>query len=245
MKTRLFVKFPVTRVHECSNRSLNMESDGIRDRVIDRERSHDKVLTDLYRLVADVLVHVGELVVDLPLLHLDELVGHRSGVEWSVFPELAHRVGDRPDVVDVTVGDRDSDYLTILEVRKIRDTARYSVLVLVRELESHIDHEDLVPVFKSHTVEADLLEPSEREDTEYACLEGLWTVLHDGNLSADRLLGSQEWECLAVTPVGREEVARSREEGILVSLEFCWFGVEVFPVAVATSVWFLYHKKKF
>jgi hypothetical protein len=82
-------------------------------------------------------------------------------------------------MVDMTMGDTDSDDLFPTTVGEVWDRTVDTILVLISELETHIDDDHLIFVFESHTVETDLLRSTKWDDAEGASLEWFWSLFGD------------------------------------------------------------------
>ena len=102
------------------------------------------------------------------------------------------------------------------------------MLVLIRELESHIDDDDLVSVLESHTVETYLLQSPERDNTERVFFYRLRSKLDRIVLLADRLFRRGERERFLVPLIYRKEIARAWEE-LLVALILAHSSEELLP----------------
>jgi hypothetical protein len=78
-------------------------------------------------------------------------------------------------MIDMSVGDTDSDDFLPLTVCEIRNRTVDTELVLISELETHIDDDHLILIFESHTVETYLLCSTKRDNTKCLLLEWLRT----------------------------------------------------------------------
>ena len=227
------VKFPVAGVDEASDGGLDGDADTVRDGVIDGEGHDRKELTDLDGFVSCVRKHIRERAAGLFLLELDELVRHGGGREGDIASELGHEVGDRADVVDMPVRDRDADDFFAADVREIGYGAIDTELVLVGELKTHIDDEYLVLVLESDTVKSDLLGSTEGDDPKCpGCdREHLAVARRSTEESAYGGEGSDERKRLFVLLGGWEYVRVAR----VALLEFDYFVREVFTTATSST----------
>ena len=113
-------------------------------------------------------------------------------MDRSIASELFHEIVDRTDMIDMTVSDTGSDDLLPTTIGEIWDRTVDTVLVLISELETHIDDEHLIFVFESHTVETDLLRSTERDHTQCPLLEWLRSLLWDVEELLECLLWCEE-----------------------------------------------------
>jgi hypothetical protein len=174
-------------------RSLDEETDRVRDRVIDHKWCDLEMFAYLDGLIASVFSDIGECCTHICLLELDELVGHRSCIEWSVTPELLHEVVDSPDMVDMTVSDTGSDDVFPTTVGEIGDRRVDTILVLVGELDPHIDDDHLIFVLEAHTVESDLFHTAEWYDPECLFAEWFSTLLFVSEKFPKCLYWCEKW----------------------------------------------------
>jgi hypothetical protein len=190
---RLLIEFPVTRMDKSPYRSLDEESDWVRDRVIDDKWRDLEMLTELNRAISDVFIEMSEGRLHISLLHLDELICHRGRIEWSGAAELFHEVVYRTDMVDMSMGDTGSDDLLATTIREIWDRTVDTILILVRELETHIDDDHFIFVFESHTVETNLLRTTEWYDSQGSFFEGFGTLLWYMEKFSECLSWREKW----------------------------------------------------
>lgn len=179
---------------ESSDRSLDQESDRVRDRMIDREWSHLEIFPELDRDPPLIFRESRKWSLELCLLEIDELVGHSSSIEWDRSSELLHSIKSRSDMIDMSMSDAGSDDFLATAISEVRDTAIDTILILIRELESEIDDDHLVLILESHTVQPDLLDSSEWDDSKGFFLEMLGSIFVSSEIFLEGLLRSGKWE---------------------------------------------------
>lgn len=160
-----FIEFPVTCMDESSDRSLDKQPDRIRDWVIHDKWSNLEIFPDLDRLIASIFSNIWKGCSHICLLELDEFICHRSSIEWRTSPELFHKIVDTSDMINMTMGDTGSDNFFSSTIWKVWNRRINTKLVLVRKLDSHIDDDHLIFIFKTHTVEPYLFHPTKRDNS--------------------------------------------------------------------------------
>ena len=161
------VELEVAGVDDRPDRRAQGDAHRVRDRVTDPERHHvERPDVDLVaRLQGDERV-----VVELVLLDLvaEESARQRAGVDGHA-GELREHVRQRADVILVGMGDEERLDVgaAFLEVRDVGDDEVDPEHLLVREHQTAVDDDDLVPVLEDVHVLADLAHPAERDDPEW------------------------------------------------------------------------------
>lgn len=87
------------------------------------------------------------------------------------------------------MGDTDSDDFFATTIGEIWDRTVDTILVLISELETHIDDDHLIFIFESHTVETDLLRSTKWDDAKSSLLEWLGSLFRN----MEKLLHSLYW----------------------------------------------------
>ena len=149
---------------EATDWSLYEKPDRVWDRVIDYEWCDLEVFSDLDRLIALILTKVRKLSSHISLFELDKLICHGSTIEGDRSTKLFHKIVDSSDVVDVSMSNTDSYDLLSTTVGEIWNRGINTILILIWELDSHIDDDHLIFIFESHTVQPDLLHTTEWYD---------------------------------------------------------------------------------
>jgi hypothetical protein len=98
-------------------------------------------------------------------------------MDRGIASELFHEIVDCTDMIDMTMGYTGSDDLLPTTVGEIWDRTIDTVLVLISELETHINDEHLIFVFESHTVQTNLLSSTEWDNAKCSLLEWLRALL--------------------------------------------------------------------
>ena len=171
------VKLPVSRMNQACGWRIHDDSHRIWNVVVDVEEGHlkfSKLDTVFHLQVLDV--ELWRIEVGLTLA--DNAVRHWQSIQWRV-PDLWQDVRNGSNVVIVTVGDNYSADLLFLplEVGHVRNDVVHSGHVLFRELQSHVDQDDVVPVLQQRTVTTHLFTSTEHDGTQDAfCwwLDVLW-----------------------------------------------------------------------
>ena len=149
---------------EATDWSLDEKTDRVWDRVIDHEWCDLEVFPDLDRLIALILTKVRKLGSHISLFELDKLICHSGTIEGDRSTKLFHKIVDSSDVVDVSMSNTDSYDLLSTTVGEIWNRGSNTILILIWELDPHIDDDHLIFVFESHTVQPDLLHTTEWYD---------------------------------------------------------------------------------
>ena len=91
------------------------------------------------------------------------------------------------------MGDAGSDYFFATTVGEVGNGGVDTELVLIGELDPHIDDDHLIFVFESHTVESHLLHTTEWYDTEGFFAEWLRTFFFFSEVFLQCLSGCEKW----------------------------------------------------
>ena len=194
MWKRISIELPVTRMNESTDRSLDEESDRVRDRMVDGKRSHLKAISYLDRSISMIFLETCEYRFMFTLLELDKFICHRCCIDGNVSSDLLHSIKHCSYMIDMPMGDADSDHFFPTEVCKIRDGRIDTVLILIGKLESHVDDEHFIFIFEDHRVESDLFTSSEWDDTKCSFLEWLHTVLRKSEILFQGLIRCETWK---------------------------------------------------
>ena len=188
-----FIEFPVTCMDEAANRRLNEETDRVWDRVIDDKWCDLEILPDLDRLIALILTKIRELSSHISLLELDKLICHSRSIYRSTATKLFHKIVYSPDMIDMTMGDTRSDDFLPTTVRKIWNRRIDTELILIWELDTHVDDDHLILIFESHTVKSYLLHTTKWYDTKSFFGKGFDTLFIGSEELLERLCRCEKW----------------------------------------------------
>ena len=193
IRKRRFIEFPVTRMNKSSYWSLDEKTDRVRDRVIHDKWSNLEIFSYLYRFVASIFSDIRESCAHISLLELDELICHRSRIERSTPSQLLHKIVDSSDMIDMSMCDTRSDDFFPTTVRKIRDCRIDTILVLIRKLDSHIDDDHLIFIFKSHTVKTYLFHPTKWNDSKSSLRKRFYSLFFFSEEFLECLSRCKKW----------------------------------------------------
>ena len=158
------VDLEVTGHYNRANRGLDGKSHRVGDRVIHADELHGKTagLYHIAGLVGDKLDLVGQLV--LVQFQFNKTVCHSGAVNGTL--HLLHAVGDRTDVILVTVGNEHTPQLLCVldKVGKVGDHQIHTVHILVGKAHTAVDHDHISAVFKNGDVLADLIQSAKGDD---------------------------------------------------------------------------------
>ena len=102
-------------------------------------------------------------------LQLDKAGGHAGSVDGGV--DRPQHVGQRPDVVLVSVGDKDAPNLILVlnQVAHVRNDHIDAVHVVVRKAHAHVHHDDVAAVLVDGEVLANLVQTAEGNNFQFFC----------------------------------------------------------------------------
>ena len=103
------------------------------------------------------------------LAFADDGAGDVRGEDGDLLAELGYHVGDGPDVVVVGVGDDDTANVFPFrqEVGGVGDDVVNARHVLLRELQAHVNDDNVVPVLEDRHVPPHLLAAADGDDAEH------------------------------------------------------------------------------
>ena len=102
-------------------------------------------------------------------LQLDQTVGHGGAVDGAI--DLLHAVGNRADVVLVSVGDEHAPQLLLVgnQIGKVRDHQVHAVHVLLGEAHAAVHHDHVLAVLQDGDVLADFIQSAQGNDFQFFC----------------------------------------------------------------------------
>ena len=184
---RLPVELEVAGVHHGAERRLDGQADAVGDGVghadrLDREAPDDEPVP---RGVGAQVGLLEQAVLGEPVAR--DRQGERRPVDRH--REVPEQVGERADVVLVTVGEdhRAERVAPLPEIGEVRDREVHARHLVVREEQPAVHRDDVRAGLDQHHVEPDLAQPAQRDEPNRGLAgevdgNGLWSVsgVHDG-----------------------------------------------------------------
>lgn len=156
------VDLEVAGVEQCGRRRLDIQADGVRDRMGGADGLHLK-FSHLELLARFDRMEIGAKAVFLQLV-LDKAQGQPGAVDWYV--DLLQQIRHAADMVLMAVGDDHADDLggILDQIAEVRNDHVDAVHFLLGKGHTAVDHQNLILVFQNGQILADFIEATDGND---------------------------------------------------------------------------------